>query len=434
MQMYKCVIAAIVAMGMLVSSNVQADYGYKDIEKSVRVATFNAFLNRSAAGELLSDLADPANPSATQAARIDQIRAVAEIIQRVRPDVLLLNEFDFDAQGTGLKLFQKNFLSKSQNGAKPIYYRYKFNQPSNTGIPSGFDLDNDGNIGGPEGSFDYADDSFGFGQFEGQFAMAMLSRYPIDYKRARTFQKFLWADMPGALLPRLNGNDWYSPEELAIVRLSSKSHWDVPVIVKGKRVHILAAHPTPPVFDGLEDRNGRRNHDEIRFWVDYVTPGRGDYIYDDKGRSGGLYKGARFVIAGDYNADPLDGDSTNGAATQLLVNLQIQDSKPTSKGGAEDAALEGAANEGQRAEAAMDTADFNPTGPGNLRVDYVLPSSNLELAKYSKYLPCDDCRGVFWPASDDPLRYLVGSGFPPVSSDHHLIWVDIIVKRGYNKY
>ena len=65
-------------------------------------------------------------------------------------------------------------------------------------------------------------------------------------------------------------------EELEVVRLSSKSHWDVPVKVGGHTVHVLASHPTPPTFDGEEDRNGRRNHDEIRFWADYVSPGKAE--------------------------------------------------------------------------------------------------------------------------------------------------------------
>jgi 3-phytase len=91
--------------------------------------------------------------------------------------------------------------------------------------------------------------------------------------------------MPDALLPDDPStpapNDWYSAEELAAFRLSSKSHWDVPIEIGGAVVYVLVSHPTPPVFDGPEDRNGTRNNDEIRFWADYVTPHRGDYIYDD---------------------------------------------------------------------------------------------------------------------------------------------------------
>ncbi len=71
-------------------------------------------------------------------------------------------------------------------------------------------------------------------------------------------------------------------------RLSSKSHWDVPVKVGNKTIHILASHPTPPSFDGAEDRNGKRNHDEIRFWKDYISDSSNQYIYDDKGVKGGF--------------------------------------------------------------------------------------------------------------------------------------------------
>ena len=88
--------------------------------------------------------------------------------------------------------------------------------------------------------------------------------------RSARSRQFRWADMPGNLIP----TDFYSPEEQAALRLSSKSHWDVPVRIGRRTVHFLVSHPTPPTFDGPEDRNGRRNHDEIRFWADYVAGGR----------------------------------------------------------------------------------------------------------------------------------------------------------------
>jgi Endonuclease/Exonuclease/phosphatase family len=248
----------------------------------VRIATFNASLNRTATGELIDDLSSPDNAQAA---------TVAEIIQRVRPDLLLINEFDFDPDGTAAELFQQNYLSVPHNGAAPIEYPYHFVAPSNTGIPSGFDLNNDGSIGGP-------DDALGFGFFPGQFGMAVYSMHPIVLDDVRTFQTFLWADMPAALLPddpaTAEPGDWFSAAELGAVRLSSKSHWDLPIDIDGRIVHFLVSHPTPPVFDGPEDRNGRRNHDEIRFWADYVRPGRASaYIYDDAGQRGGLAPGAR---------------------------------------------------------------------------------------------------------------------------------------------
>ncbi len=377
-------------------------------DDTVRFATFNASLNRSNAGDLVVDLSTTDN---------DQAATVAEIIQRTRPDVLLINEFDYDAAHEALALFQENYLSVSQNGADPIIYPYAFTAPSNTGVFSGFDLDNSGAAG------DFLpNDSFGFGFFEGQFGMAVYSMYPIDYDRIRTFQNFLWKDMPGALLPddptTPRPADWYSRAELGVFRLSSKSHWDVPIRFGRETVHFLVSHPTPPVFDGDEDRNGTRNHDEIRFWADYVTPGHNRYIYDDNGTRGGLSPRAMFVIAGDQNSDPFDGDSIPGSAQLLLDNPRINTSlTPTSEGAVEQSALQGGANETQIGDPKYDTADFSDVTPGNLRADYVLPSWNMEMVDGA----------VFWPVSSDPLFDLVGL-FPFPSSDHRLVWVDAIVR------
>jgi hypothetical protein len=372
-----------------------ADSGHGDRD-TVRFATYNASLNRGAAGQLIADLSTPANA---------QAGAVAEIVQRTRPDVLLVNEFDFDAGHLALGLFQRNYLSVSRNGSTPIHYPYAYTAPSNTGIPSGLDLNNDGTVGGP-------DDAYGFGFFPGQFGMAVYSRFPIDYDAIRTFQLFRWADMPGALIPP----GWFTAEELAAVRLSSKSHWDVPIEIGRKTVHFLVSHPTPPVFDGPEDRNGRRNHDEIRLWADYITPGRAGYLYDDAGRRGGLKPGSLFVIAGDQNSDPNDGDSIPGSAQLLLDHPLVNDSvTPESLGAVEQALLQGGVNLTHRTPARYDTADFAEP-PGNLRVDYVLPRKSLRIVG----------SGVFWPTPDDPLFRLVGV-FPFPTSDHKLVWVDVRV-------
>ncbi len=370
----------------------------------VRFSTFNASLNRSGPGELVADLATGENPQAS---------AVAEIIQRNRPDVLLVNEFDYVENGVAADLFRDNYLEVSQRGAAPIDYPFAYVAPSNTGIPSGKDLDNSGAVGGPG-------DAFGFGFYPGQYGMAVFSRYPIDAAAVRTFQEFAWQDMPGALLPDDPSTpepaDWYSADELEVLRLSSKSHWDVPIQVGARTVHFLVSHPTPPVFDGPEDRNGTRNHDEIRFWADYVTPSSGRYIYDDSGRYGGLQPGAPFVIAGDLNSDPLDGDSIPGAIQQLLQSPRIIDPLPTSQGAVEASTLQGGANLAHRSDPRYDTADFADSAPGNLRVDYVLPSRQLRPVG----------AGVFWPELSDPASRLTGV-FPFPSSDHRLVWVDVRV-------
>jgi hypothetical protein len=395
------VLALVLLIAMLAAPAALADTP-KGAPTPVRFATFNASLNRFNAGDLVADLSTPDNA---------QAKTVAEIIQRTRPDVLLINEFDYVENGVAAELFQDNYLSVSQNGAEPIEYEYRFVAPSNTGIPSGRDLDNSGSVGGPN-------DAFGFGFFPGQYGMAVYSRFPIDFDSVRTFQLFLWKDMPGALLPvNPDGTSFYDEGDLDIFRLSSKSHWDVPIQIDGKTVHFLVSHPTPPVFDGPEDRNGTRNYDEIRFWADYVIPSRSGYIYDDNGVYGGITPGDAFVIAGDQNSDPLDGDSIPGAIQQLiehpLVNTKVT---PSSEGAVEQAALQDAANDLHLSDPAFDTADFSDSAPGNLRADYVLPRKQLHIVD----------AGVFWPLADDPLFSLVGT-FPFPSSDHRLVWVDVNV-------
>lgn len=384
-------------------------------KESVRFATFNASLNRPVAGQLVTDLSNPASTSVF----VRQAKNVAEVVQRVRPDVLLINEYDF--QPAAVDLFRDNFLEVSQNGAAPIEYPYAFIAPSNTGIHSGFDLNNFGGVVSTPLAPGYGDDAFGFGEFPGKFAMVVYSKYPIDAAAARTFQNFRWTDMPGNLLP----TPFYSPDEAAIFRLSSKSHWDVPITIGKKTVHFLVSHPTPPVFDGPEDRNGRRNNDEIRFWADYISPGKSEYIYDDQGRTGGLKPGELFVIAGDQNSDPLDGDSIPGAIQQLLDHPLVNDKvSPTSAGAVEATALQGGANATHKSDPRFDTADFADGAPGNLRADYVLPRKTLQIVD----------SGVFWPLRSDPLSRLTGvfdfawiavGGFP--TSDHRSVWVDVTV-------
>ena len=381
-------------------------HGHEHGVKEVRFATFNASLNRSAAGQLVTDLSTPDNA---------QAKTVAEIIQRSRPDVLLVNEFDFVEGGEAAELFRENYLEVPQNGARPVRYPYYFVAESNTGIPSGFDLNNNGTIGG-------GDDAFGFGAYPGQYGLVVFSKYPIAYGHIRTFQHFLWKDMPGAMLPddpaTSTPADWYSPAELDVFRLSSKSHWDVPIDLGRRTVHFLVSHPTPPVFDGPEDRNGTRNFDEIRLWADYVRGGRkAAYIYDDEGRYGGLRSGSQFVIAGDQNSDPVDGDSVPGAIQQLLDNPKVNAKHPPTSAGAVEASELQPGNEAHGNPSKYDTADFSEP-PGNLRADYVLPSRDIRI----------EDSAVFWPVQADPLFRLTGV-FPFPSSDHRLVWVDMELRR-----
>jgi hypothetical protein len=372
-----------------------------DSQKTVRVATFNCSLNRDKAGELLKDLSGGTNK---------QAQKVARVLRTVRPDIVLLNEFDFSEDNKTVSCFLEEYVNATADWAaeEPIRYPYFFTAPVNTGVPSGRDLDHDGKTNGPG-------DAIGFGKFPGQYGMVLLSQFPIETNDVRTFQKLLWKSMPDAVLPPSGKNDnadWYNEEDLNLLRLSSKSHWDVPVNIDGQILHLLTSHPTPPAFDGPEDRNGRRNHDEIRLWAEYLSDGVKSWLIDDQERSGTLPNDARFVILGDQNADPNDGASYQVAINQLLKHPRVNAERtPASAGGTEAAKTQGGKNSEHSGDHSHDTADFNDRGVGNLRADYVLPSKNLKAT----------AAGIFWPSSTDPGSKLADC------SDHRLVWVDLFV-------
>ena len=368
----------------------------------VRIATFNVSMDASNYVEYEQLPTVTESPVPTQLANgNEQIAGIAEILQRVRPDIVLLNEFDYVERERGIDVFLRDYLGASQNGLQPLEYPYVYTAPVNTGVPSAFDLNRDGEATGR------GNDAWGFGWYPGQYGMVILSKYPLAIDDARTFQHFLWRDMPGHHVPKvpneageLTAENWYSDEVMAQFPLSSKSYWDVPVQVGERRIHLLTAHPTPPGFDGPDNRNGMKNFDEIRLIRDYLTPGADNYIYDDDGVRGGLAADAAFVILGDLNAAPGAG-GVDGAIEQLLEHPRVKDPTPTSKGG-------------KRHSPDIDGAEYH-TAAWRKRVDYVLPSTDLTV----------NDAGVFWPIKGQQgYRLMAERG---ASSDHRLVWVDIAI-------
>jgi hypothetical protein len=322
--------------------------------ETIRLATFHTELNRRGPGLLLRDILSGTDP---------QVEAVAQVILAADADVILLLGFDYDEEGLALSAL----AARLEAQGRP--YAYRFAPRPNTGLPTGVDVDGDGRTGGPR-------DAQGYGRFAGEGGMALLSRLPIERSTIADWSELLWRDLPGARVPAGIG-----PEVLSLQRLSSTVHWKVAVRLDGgQTLSLLAWHATPPAFDGPDDRNGWRNHDETALWLqllDGTLPGRPD---------------GPFAVLGNANLDSALGEGRREALTALLDHPLLQDPAP----------------QGARGHA---TVDFGQdVTPGILRVDYVLPAAALQVT----------AAGVLWPEANNPLLAVVEA-----ASRHRLVWVDL---------
>ncbi len=345
-------------------------------QEHIGVARFHVGLKRFGPGLLLRDILNGND---------EQIRTVIDIIVTAKPDILLLTQFDFGQHA--LNAFTD---ALAQAGAS---FLFSYSTAPNSGVASGRDLDGDGYFGD-------ATDAEGYGEFSGQGGMPIVSRFPIDEIAARDFSAYLWRDLPGARPP--NAQDENSANN--VQRLSSVAHWDVPVSPPdGSKLHLLAYHATTPAFDGPEDRNGLRNHDETLFSLNYLD-----------GKLAQKAPKKRYIVIGDANLDPVDGQGKHLAIQALLDSGHTTHPKPRSDYSKAAAAKQGGVNITRLGDPALDTAVWRDTkGPGNLRVDYVLPSVDLKVTDV----------GIVWPTpeklaelSDDRGRAI---------NWHGLVWVDI---------
>ena len=348
--------------------------------ETLRLATFNPDLTRKGPGVLLRDVLKGKDPD---------IRTAINIIAHVHPDVLLLTGIDWDLRLQTLATFRDALAAEGAD------YPHMLAERPNTGMPTGRDLDRNGRMG-------EARDAQGWGKYTGAEGMAVLSKHPLALER--DFSTMLWRDLPGNMLP----TDWYDAATQDVLRLSSTAHWQVRVQVGPTALSLLAYDAGPPVFDGPEDRNGRRTHDETRFWTRFLD-GQLSHPPPD----------GPLVVMGGANLDPADGDGRGEAIRALLQHPRLQDPRPTSAGAQEAANLQGQVNARHKGDAALDTVDWKDEdgGPGNLRVDYLLPSRDLNVKE----------AGVFWPASDQPLDDLLRAKGKP-GSRHRLVWVDVILQ------
>ncbi|MEI4233041.1 endonuclease/exonuclease/phosphatase family protein [Roseovarius sp. D22-M7] len=325
----------------------------------LRIATWNVGLDRTGPGILLRDILRDEDP---------QIAAISRVLARTDPDIVVLQKVDYDLDLHALRALRDRL---AEGGPR---YDHIFARRPNSGMPTGLDMDGDGRRGNER-------DAQGYGAFSGQAGMAILSRYPIEAEAVQDFSTLLWRDLPGALLPTHEGGTPFpSAEAQDIQRLSYTGHWVVPILLPSGPLHLMAFHAGPPVFDGPEDANGRRNHDEIRFWQLYLDGAFGPA------------PDTRFVVMGDANLDPARGDGRRAAIRALLTDPRLQDPRP--------------AHDGPPPRHA--TVHWDQTGPR--RVSYILPSADLRVV----------ASGIHWPPEGTPAGDLAAT-----ASHHRLIWVEL---------
>ena len=374
-------------------------------EATIRVATYNTSLFRDTDGQLVRDLEGGNN---------EQARKIAEVIQRVRPDILLVNEFDYDDAGRAAELFRTKYLAVGQNGCEPIKFDHYFTGPVNTGVPSGRDLNHNGKLGDP-------DDAIGFGRHEGQYGMLVLSKFPIDREHVRSFQKFLWRDMPEAdaarsirrrtsrfttttispscgsrrkafgtcrskCRPAADGRAVHAaPAVLASRRRPSST---APRTATAAAITTKSASSPITSIATKGELPGRRRGQARR-------PRRRRTVRDRRRsqlRSGRRRKHARH-----------DGPAARAPARQRIVHAHER-RRPAH--GARSFPINSSNNHGDPAHV---TSNFTQEGHGCLRIDYALPSRGLEVVK----------GGIFWPAPGEPGADAI------TATDHRSVWIDV---------
>lgn len=282
--------------------------------QDLRLALWHVPLSRKGPGLLLRDL-QRRDPS---------LMAIAQALRSADADIIVLTKMDYDATGAALAELS-DLVDAGHTDILPLR--------SNAGLPTGLDLDGDGRLGEPE-------DAQAFGWFPGQEALAVLSRFSILRDEMRSFNGLLWRDVPGNHAEKTDA-------ALDVQRLSSGGHWVVPIRVPtddgGDRVFtLLIGHAGPPVFDGPEDRNGRRNLDELRLWQHIMHGAQGPAPEPP------------FAFMANTNLDPERGEGYRAAMADFLADPRVQDPLP-----------------GQI------TAEWDRPGP--MRVSYLLPSSGVRV-------------------------------------------------------
>ena len=354
--------------------------------ETLRIATYDVGLTRDGPGLLLAELAAPPEGA---------LAGVLAVIRAARPDVLLLTGFDHDHRGLALAAFR----ARLGEGPDGIAYPYAFDAPVNAGEPSRRDLDGDGRTMGPG-------DARGWGRFPGQGGMALLSRLPLDPSAASvlppacaggTFPEPRCRSAPTAApfpTRRPAASSGCRRGRIGTSRSSCPTAGACTCSRRirprrsstGRRASTATATPTsspsgPPISTAPPSPTtpARRRRWPTGRWCFSAT-------------STSIRPTGRASTGRSRRSSPTRASATRGRRAPARA-----------------AAGAARADGGQAGDPGLDTADWREDGPGNLRVDYVLPSAELAVAG----------AGVFWPAPGVPLAEAAAA------TPHRLVWVDL---------
>jgi hypothetical protein len=352
-------------------------------DKIVRFAFYHLGWHFKSSADLLLKLGDSKYFSAT---------AAAEVIQRVKPQVLFLSGLDVDAQELTVSKFSSSFLTVTQSGQTPIQYPHLYCMKSNNKLRSS----------------------------------CILSKFPFKSDKIRTFKNFAWEDMQKSKIPKnfRFQSKYKNPIQAKLDRLKSAkklfSHnfADIPMVIGKTEIHLIHLLSAPTELESLSETViPEQYQDESQFLQDYLSPETSQYIEDDSGKKGGIAANAHYVIGADFRMDPSDGPGTKTSINQLL-DLDILNSNvlPNSVGATEDAAVEAGKNAFHIGTASNDTTYFSPETHGNLRTSFLIPNKSLTI----------DSSGVFWPDTSHPARRLID----PKVTNRRLIYVDLQIPSG----
>ncbi|MCB0417010.1 MAG: endonuclease/exonuclease/phosphatase family protein [Bdellovibrionaceae bacterium] len=352
----------------------------------------------------------------------EQLQAALAIIKELKPQLLSLNEMQYDSAGVP----DKTYTTNGENAALVAKllgekYNVSFN-PANTGKNAHTKTDGTYSTNPNDPNWMKLVDHVNFGIFPFQYSTAALTKFPIVSEKV--IADIRW----DAFVPDLDlepyrdaaGNKF--PIEM---ELFDKNFTDI-ILKSGKRkFHVILLH-TVPAFNFGNDRglNIVRNADQIRFLEWYLT---GKSAKQEAAEIGGirpLAKGTPFIALGDWNTDIKD---KNNPGSEVLRRLGETFSywhapSPTYEGG------------------------FGPE-PFTVQFDYILHSDHFEVRNGGVHFPDSrrkelGCKTVtedtpegfvkvsYKKDGEDCFAFVSEAYYEAkVGSDHFPIWADIEFKK-----